>query len=110
MATLQLETVHVKHQDVFAERYYSLLRWACRVAGGDATLAQDLVHDGYVQFLLARPDLRKIQSVDRYLYGMLQNLHISYLRRASRTQVKPLVASRESRRSWRTRDITAGRA
>ena len=80
MATPQLRPIN--HEDVFAERYYSLLKWASQLAGGNAALAQDLVHDGYVQFVLARPDLGKIQNLDRYLYGMLRNLHISYIRRA----------------------------
>ena len=42
--------------------------------------------------MLARPDLRKIQSLDRYLYGMLRNLQISYVRRATRTQSSSLLA------------------
>jgi DNA-directed RNA polymerase specialized sigma24 family protein len=77
---------------VFAERYYSLLKWPSQLAGGNAALAQDLILDGYVQFVLARPDLRKIQNLDRYLYGMLRNLHISYIRRATRTQSSSLLA------------------
>ena len=50
--------------------------------GWAAALAQDLVHDAYVQFVLARPDLLKIQNLDRYLYGMLRNLEISYSKRS----------------------------
>jgi RNA polymerase sigma factor (sigma-70 family) len=92
MATPQLRPIDPTHEDVFAERYYSLLKWASQLTGGNAALAQDLVHDAYVQFVLARPDLHRIQSLDRYLYGMLRNLQISYLRRAARTQSSSLLA------------------
>ena len=90
LATPQLRPIN--HEDVFAERYYLLLKWASQLAGGSAALAQDLIHDGYVQFVLARPDLRKIQNLDRYLYGMLRNLHVSYIRRATRIQSSSLLA------------------
>jgi RNA polymerase sigma factor (sigma-70 family) len=92
MATPQLRPVDSLHEEVFAHRYDSLLKWAGQLTGGDGALAEDLVHDAYVQFVLARPDLHKIQSIDRYLYGMLRNLHISYMRRATRTKTSSLLA------------------
>jgi hypothetical protein len=66
MATPHLSPVGLKHEEMFADRYCSLLQWARQVTGGDIALAQDLVHDAYVQFVLARPDLGNIQSLDRY--------------------------------------------
>ncbi len=74
----------LNHERLFADRYPLLVRWANQVTGGDKALADDLVHDSYVQFVFARPDLTRIESLDRYLYGMLRNLYVSHLRRGSR--------------------------
>ncbi|HKD08835.1 MAG TPA: RNA polymerase sigma factor [Bryobacteraceae bacterium] len=92
MATPHFRPVDLKHEDVFAQRYGSLLRWARQLTNGNIALAQDLVHDAYVHFVLVRPDLSEIQSWDRYLYGMLRNLNISHLRRATRTPALSLAA------------------
>ncbi len=84
MASPQPAAPVPNHECVFADRYPLLVKWAGLITGGDEVLAQDLVHDAYVQFVLARPDLTRIQSLDRYLYGMLRNLYVSHLRRATR--------------------------
>jgi RNA polymerase sigma factor (sigma-70 family) len=80
------------HECVFADRYPLLVKWANLVTGGNEVLAQDLVHDAYMQFVFARPDLPGIQSLDRYLYGMLRNLYVSHLRRATRMPENTLLA------------------
>lgn len=92
MATSQLRPVDLKHEEVFADRYRSLLQRACQLTSGDIPVAQDLVHDAYVQFVLGRPNLGEIQSVDRYLYGILRNLYVSHLRRANRAPAISLAA------------------
>ena len=74
----------LNHERLFADRYPLLVRWAKQLTGGDKALADDLVHDSYLQFVFARPDLTRIESLDRYLYGMLRNLYVSHLRRGSR--------------------------
>lgn len=72
------------HEEVFLARYGPLRAWALRLTGGDAGRAEDLVHDAYVQFTFARPDLARVQNLDGYLYQMLRNLNISQMRRAGR--------------------------
>ena len=72
------------HEEVFLARYGPLRSWAMRLTGGDAARAEDLVHDAYVHFSLARPDLARIQNLDGYLYQMLRNLNTSQMRRAVR--------------------------
>lgn len=72
------------HEEVFLARYGPLRTWALRLTGGDAARAEDLVHDAFVQFTFARPDLARVQNLDGYLYQMLRNLNISQLRRANR--------------------------
>ncbi|MCA1619364.1 MAG: RNA polymerase sigma factor [Acidobacteria bacterium] len=72
------------HEEVFLARYGPLRAWAMRLTGGDAARAEDLVHDAYVHFSLARPDLARIQNLDGYLYQMLRNLNTSQMRRAAR--------------------------
>ena len=72
------------HEEVFLARYGPLRAWALRLTGGDAARAEDLVHDVFVQFTFARPDLARVRNVDGYLYQMLRNLNISQARRAGR--------------------------
>lgn len=74
----------MSHEEVFLARYGPLRAWALRLTGGDAARAEDLVHDAFVQFTFARPDLARVQNLDGYLYQMLRNLNISQMRRASR--------------------------
>src|SRR5215204_3619893 len=78
------ESKEVSHEEVFLARYGPLRAWALRVTGGDAARAEDLVHDAFVQFTFARPDLARVQNLDGYLYQMLRNLNISQMRRANR--------------------------
>src|SRR5919206_459856 len=74
----------VSHEEVFLARYGPLRAWALRLTEGDAERAEDLVHDAFVQFTFARPDLARVQNLDGYLYQMLRNLNISQVRRAGR--------------------------
>ena len=78
------ESKGVSHEEVFLARYGPLRAWALRLTGGDAARAEDLVHDAFVQFTFARPDLARVQNLDGYLYQMLRNLNTSQMRRANR--------------------------
>ncbi|HLA12342.1 MAG TPA: hypothetical protein VJ023_17280 [Pyrinomonadaceae bacterium] len=44
------------HEDLFIERYQRLLAWSLKLTAHDRQLAEDLLHDAYVQFTLNRPD------------------------------------------------------
>ena len=70
------------HEDLFLERYQRLLAWSLKLTAHDRQLAEDLLHDTFVQFTFSRPDLNTIRDVDSYLYAMVRNSHISHLRRA----------------------------
>jgi len=70
------------HEDLFLERYQRLLAWSLKLTAHDRQLAEDLLHDTFVQFTFSRPDLNSIRDVDSYLYAMVRNSHISHLRRA----------------------------
>lgn len=74
------------HEELFLQRYERLAGQARQLTSRDEQLAEDLVHEAFVQFTLARPALDRIENLDAYLYGMLRKLHISHLRRASRLQ------------------------
>src|SRR5437588_2329422 len=78
------------HDDLFIERYARLLRWSLRLTDNNRELAEDLVHDAFIQFTFTHPDLKAIQDLDNYLYGMLRNLHLSQVRRATRSRLQPL--------------------
>jgi DNA-directed RNA polymerase specialized sigma24 family protein len=76
----------LSHEDVFLQRYEWLLNWALHLTRNDPGLAEDLVHDAFIQFTLSRPDLAAIHNLEGYLYGMLRNMHLSKLRRGARMQ------------------------
>ncbi len=64
-------------EDLFLEHYDRLIGWALQIAHGNRRLAEDLVHDAYIQFTFTRHDINSIQNPDAYLYGVLRVLHRS---------------------------------
>ncbi len=78
------------HEEVFLARYVRLFAWALQLTEGDRQRAEDLVHDAYIQFTFAQPDLDSIQNLNGYLYSMLRNLHLSQVRRSERRQFRML--------------------
>lgn len=69
------------HEEIFVGRYRRLLALARRVAGGHQEVAEDLLHDAYVQFVISRPDLTQIADLDAYLSTLIRNLYVSSQRR-----------------------------
>jgi DNA-directed RNA polymerase specialized sigma24 family protein len=84
MRLLRLAPDRDRHEDLFLEHYATLRRHALALTGQDAGLAEDLLHDAFIQFTLIRPPLDRIQYLEAYLTGMLRNMHASYVRRAAR--------------------------
>jgi len=78
---LKLWKAAASHEDSFIERYERLLAWSLKLTGHDRQLAEDLLHDTFVQFTLSRPDLNSIHDLDSYLFAMLRNSHLSHVRR-----------------------------
>jgi RNA polymerase sigma factor (sigma-70 family) len=78
------------HETLFAERYGRLLSWSLQLAENDRELAEDLLHDAFIQFTLVQPDLEKIRDLDSYFYGMLRNLHLLQVRRNTRNRLQQL--------------------
>src|SRR5215813_4926430 len=72
--------------DLFIERYAWLLGRALQLTGGDRHLAEDLVHDAFIQFTLKRPDLGTIENIEGYLHRVLRNMYLSSVRRATHVQ------------------------
>lgn len=75
------------HEDVFIERYDRIFSWSLQLADRDRELAEDLVHDLFIQFTLSEPDLTSLSNVDGYLYTMLRNLHLAHRRRLTRNRL-----------------------
>src|SRR5262245_37269192 len=80
----------LSHEDLFVQRYRLMLAWSRKLTNNNQQMAEDLLHDVFVQFTLARPDLAAIQNLDGYLYRMLRNRHLSSIRRAVRAPVDQL--------------------
>ncbi len=74
------------HEEVFLARYGKLRSWALQLTEHDHERAEDLVHDAYIQFTFAQPDLDSISNLNGYLYSLLRNLYLSQLRRSTRRQ------------------------
>jgi len=73
-----------EHERLFVRHYDWLLGWALTLTERDEQQAQELVHDAFIQFTLARPALGEIRDPEAYLYTLLRNLHVSQVRRAIR--------------------------
>ena len=76
------------HEDLFVERYSELLAVARRITGGDREACADLLQDAYVQFVVVRPDLARIEHLDAYLATLVRHLHVSRIRlKANQPQI-----------------------
>jgi RNA polymerase sigma factor (sigma-70 family) len=73
-----------RYEEIFLARYGLLRAWAVQLTCYNREEAEDLVHDAFIQFTFARPDLDAIQNLDGYLYSLLRNLHLSQIRRKLR--------------------------
>ena len=70
-----------KREQLFTERYESLLAWAMRLTNQERDVAEDLVQDAFVQFVLGRTRLEEIENIDGYLRRMLRYMHASRMSR-----------------------------
>ena len=52
---------------LFTERYEGLLAWAMGLTNQQREVAEDLVQDCFVQFMLGRTRLEEIENIDGYL-------------------------------------------
>src|SRR5918997_5679758 len=72
-----------KREQLFTERYESLLAWAMRLTNQQRDLAEDLVQDAFVQFILGRTRLEEIENIDGYLRRMLRYMHLARISRSA---------------------------
>src|SRR5438132_1884777 len=82
--------VQPTHVDLFVEHYDLLKKWALHFAEGDRELAEDLLHDTFIQFTISKPDLDSIQNLEGYLFIVMRNLNLSQLRRWTRSAFRLL--------------------
>ena len=64
-------------EELFTERYETLLEWALQLTHQRRDSAEDLVQDAFVQFMLARTRLEEIENLNGYLRRLLRNMHFS---------------------------------
>ena len=72
-----------KREQLFTERYQSLLAWALRLTNQQRESAEDLVQDAFVQFMLGRTRLEEIENIDGYLRRMLRYMHLARVSRSA---------------------------
>jgi RNA polymerase sigma factor (sigma-70 family) len=79
------------HREVeFLARYDQLLRWAERLTDSDRGLAQDVVHDAFVHFMLSGTSYESINNLDHYLHEILRNVHRTHIRQRSARRFEQL--------------------
>lgn len=66
------------------EHYGKLQKWGIVLTRGDRMMAQEIVHDLCLHFIVAKPDLSQVTNLDGYLYTCLRHVYLSALARASR--------------------------
>ena len=94
-----------RREQLFTERYESLLAWAMRLTS-DRAAAEDLVQDAFVQFMLGRTGLEQIENIDGYLRRMLRYMHSSRMsRQAQRLQDTALSVADTTRSVWAGRQL-----
>ena len=86
----QIAAADERHEELFLARYSAMRGWALGLTEGDRARAEDLLHDAFVHFTAARPDLSRVENLDGYLYVMLRNLNTSQLRRSARLAERAL--------------------
>lgn len=87
---LRLLKKQPSRQEVFLERYSSMLTWAKTLTKGDAEMTEDIIQDAYIQFTLNAPPIDEIQNLDGYLYVLLKNLCLANFRRSGRNRLTQL--------------------
>jgi RNA polymerase sigma factor (sigma-70 family) len=70
-------------EQLFTERYGTLLAWALHLTRQQRDAAEDLVQDAFVQFMLARTQLEEIENINGYLRRLLRNMYLSRVTRLS---------------------------
>ena len=68
---------------LFTDRYGDLLAFAMRLTEYRRDVAEDLVQDAFVQFILGRTRLEEIENIDGYLKTMLRFMNISRINRSA---------------------------
>jgi RNA polymerase sigma factor (sigma-70 family) len=70
-----------KREQLFTERYEGLLAWAMHLTNRQRDIAEDLVQDAFVQFMLSPTRLEDIGNIDGYLNKMLRYMYFSRISR-----------------------------
>lgn len=78
----KLQLAPRSHEEEFIRRY-DFLFCRCLQLTKHKDVAEDLLHDGFVQFTINRPDLEPIEDLDGYLCRLLLNLYYARLRLAT---------------------------
>src|SRR5882762_7768739 len=82
VAVRTIQQVPRSHEEEFIRRY-NFLYSRCLQLTKQKDLAEDVLHDGFVQFAINRPDLGSIEDLDGYLCRLVRNVYYARLRLAT---------------------------
>ncbi len=68
-------------EELFAERYETLLDWALHLTEQQRESAEDLVQDAFVQFMLSRTQPEEIDNITAYLRRLMRNMYVARMTR-----------------------------
>jgi DNA-directed RNA polymerase specialized sigma24 family protein len=71
-------------EDAFTAKYDWLLNWALSFANGDRAVAEDLVQDTFVRFIVAQGSIENPDHAEPLLYTYLKYVYLAHQRRAQR--------------------------
>jgi DNA-directed RNA polymerase specialized sigma24 family protein len=64
------------------------MRWGKLLTRGDASTAQDIVHDLCLYLALTKPDFSEVTNLDGYLYTSLRHVYLSWIAKSSRDALR----------------------
>jgi len=95
LAGMQTKTDNLgKCDELFLQRYDVALKWALKITKYDHELAEDLVHNFYLQFEKIFRDGKSVNIAcfDSYIYVSLRNIYTSHLRKSIKQREKETLA------------------
>ena len=75
---------------VLARAYPQLVEWSDILTRGDKSTAEEIVQDLCLHLTMARPDIKRIENLEAYLFKSLRNMYLSHLARASRARLRTI--------------------
>ncbi len=75
---------------MLARLYPQLVEWSHILTRGDESTAEEIVQDLCLHLTVARPNLKRIENLEAYMFRSLRNMYLSHLTKASRARLRTI--------------------